>query len=204
MKKLILMAAILAVCVAPAWSTMLAQIDFEGGGTGGVGIYASSPISNNYSWADNGPSAPGNECLYLYDISPAGLFYSAYTTHTLATPAPLQDVDISVDVKNSWSNARTFLNYTITFADDTTETGQMDHGYVNPLGSWVALTGSTTLTEQTKNVKKIMAHLYIYTYTVVGRNTAIDNITFEATVIPEPATMCILGLGSLLAIRRKR
>ena len=38
----------------------------------------------------------------------------------------------------------------------------------------------------------------------IGNRVCVDNVRLEATVVPEPATMAILGLGSLLAMRRRR
>ena len=160
--------------------------DFEGGGTDGIGLYVSpaGSVSSNYSWADNGPSADGNECLYLYSIAPGATFYSVYHTETLVDQVPYKGFDISVDVKNSWSNAYTFWNFTVTFTDDTTESLNRPVEYVNPLGSWVTLTDSRTLTEQTKDVKKVMLHMYVYPYGTVGRNTCVDNIIIEGTRAP--------------------
>jgi hypothetical protein len=37
-----------------------------------------------------------------------------------------------------------------------------------------------------------------------GGDFAIDNVTLNGTMIPEPATICLLGFGALSLIRRKK
>lgn len=37
-----------------------------------------------------------------------------------------------------------------------------------------------------------------------GNRVCVDNVRLDATLVPEPATMAILGLGSLLVMRRRK
>ena len=188
-KIFVILLGLISVAAQGAEITVdLYTADFEGTSNEGWGLYQSpaGSTSINYNWADNGPSADGDECLYLYSIAPGASFYSVYHTETLAAEeqVPYKNIGFTFDAKYNWSNARTFLNYTVTFADDTIESGQMDHGYVNPLNTWITLTGSATLTEQSKNVKSVLAHLYIYIYDIIGRATCVDNFVFEGTRDP--------------------
>ena len=201
MKRLIVCGVILALVGSAHAQNLLNYGDFETGETGGPGTFfyypngENIPVGDTSSWVvtdgDNtavvmlgtpysGMSAGGDQVLHIGDALEEGGLAQSFTTDIGQT------YNLSLLAWNWVGNGTGFMDISVgdLVVDDLPVPSYDDAGPVLLEYSFMATDTTSTL----------------HIYNNAGSGLSIDDVVVE---IPEPATICLLGLGGLLA-RRKR
>ena len=188
--------------------------DFETGKTWGFSHNFAS-IYKTSAWAENGPSLPGTKCMLMKVTDGTGShsnsYISGYNTRTIrALGADERTFSIDWDVMGytpgATTDPRVFIQLKLNYTDSTHELHAFseDMLYLNNLTDheWTAVTGSQWTATETKAITDIQIKVWRYGIGNTNSWTKFDNIRLN--VIPEPATLCLLVVGGIgILVRRK-
>lgn len=202
--KILVWCVLVCVCTVPTMATMVFSSNFEGSGAEGWGISTDGQLSYNYDWADNGPSMTGSQCLYLYPMAgPYPTYVAAYHwIYPTQQQSTLNQFVLSYDEKGVVGSMTQYWQVQFTYSDGTPSEIR-DVGSVLTSSTWQAFSVSLNPTNGGHPLSSILIKYYYLPYTSGGSYwNRLDNVVLTGT--PEPATVAILGLGGLAALRRRR
>ena len=206
LSKFYVLVLVLCFCAVPSVATVIFTSDFEGAGYEGWGVGSDGTLSTNPDWASNGPSIAGSQCLNLYPITPTlPTYVFAYHWVTVAPADSMKTkFDLTYDNRAVVGSMTQYWLVQFNYSDGT-PTEYFYTGYANTSSTWAAFTVPTITPANggLHPISQVLVKYFYAPYTSGGSYWSwIDNVVLTAT--PEPATMVILGLGSLIALRRRR
>lgn len=227
MKKILIAIAVLAVPVLSSQAAVIANYDFEGnvatsiinptGATAGdVGV--GSGLNLNLGAGAGGDILGGNSNGFGFTLATtAGVpttladAFAAddYITFTVTPDAgnsiefTTLDFDIRVNAVANGINEYAVFSSVDGFAStaDAFETGAITVAAATTAVSQIDLSGLGPVTSATE------FRIYVYGSSVTGNSNTgsdYDNIVLQGTVVPEPSSAALLGLGGLAFILRRR
>ena len=197
--RYLFVAALLAVCAGQVWSQTIFTEDFEGGtGLEGWGL-SQDPFgatSFNLSYADNGPSLPGEECAMLYSMGPpAGpanfyaLYYPLIDLVVSGQTGSYTQLQLTYDVWANWS-ANFYWNAKVVYTDATEEDIILTPNHGITSNSWHTETYVYDLDplNHGKVVSKIQNIKINWSNVdgVAGKSTRMDNVILRAVPVAGP------------------
>ncbi|MHB0946214.1 MAG: PEP-CTERM sorting domain-containing protein [Sedimentisphaerales bacterium] len=191
MQKLLVVLGVLAMAVVPA-SAMLHEVTTTAGPLSGIGNDSTTPF-DAYSWG-----------YAAYDMGGDG------DLDLLLDLGSVKNIDkILMQNRTDVSSNGAFVNLVISVADEAaTGFNPTDisfyntvvyNSYATPPSPDAGLWREADITNSAKRYFQIRI---LDTWWGAPSPTFIGDV--DITEVPEPATMCILGLGGLLAIRRRK
>ena len=216
MKKLIVCLIVLAFAAAPASANMVVDGGFEFGdtGEGGYDIYPNGTVKGAWTFKGNAASGTvltydsvdqtvygmhfpeGNEACVVSENGYAGYIYQSISGFTIGQTYVISLAGMTFFTSNT-------LGGDVEVYNPATSSNDLTWNFDTVYGGYDTSTDEEFLYSATQFVASgTDLTLYIHSSQLHGGQFVIvDDVSI--TEVPEPATMCLLGLGGLL-LRRKR
>lgn len=208
-----------------AYGDVVALYDFPGSqGTALPSASTDSESSSSASGLNIGPGLQGGSSQSTSGISsltgnPVNALYlrrtnnsteqyavewDKYVTFTVTPTTELSFTSLSFDYYRQTSDAAT--NFALrTDANGDNFTTTIASGTMSGVSTWNAAELDITGVSSLQNVTTATTfHLYVWGSSLETAISRYDNIELNATLVPEPTSLALLGVGSLFIMRRKR